>query len=163
VANLAELPSLILRYTPDDASAELTTWLKRGWQLEPQESGDLGQRLARAFAHHFAQGAATVLILGSDCPYVERSDLTAATAALQAADVVIGPARDGGYWLIGLKEPHPELFQGVRWSSESVLDETRRRASEAGLHVELLRLLEDVDTLDAWERFEKGERARTIG
>ncbi|MBT5322600.1 MAG: DUF2064 domain-containing protein, partial [Verrucomicrobiales bacterium] len=76
-----------------------------------------------------------------------------AAKALQARDAVIGPATDGGYWLIGLNAPCPALFEGIEWSTGGVLQSTLAKADEAGLSVQLLRELGDVDTGADWERF----------
>jgi hypothetical protein len=96
----------------------------------------VGARMADAFARAFARGAERVVLVGTDAPGVARETAIAALSALDAADVVIGPAEDGGYYLIALREPRPELFAGVAWSTPSVREETRARAAAAGLSVE---------------------------
>ena len=149
LAHLAPLPHLEIRFTPDDAEKEITQWLSDGWTTRPQGEGDLGERMHRAFIE--AKGPA--IIIGSDCPQVELSDLRTAAKTLQAHDAVIGPATDGGYWLIGLNAPCPALFEGIEWSTGGVLQSTLAKADEAGLSVQLLRELGDVDTGADWERF----------
>jgi rSAM/selenodomain-associated transferase 1 len=146
VANLAPLPHTELRFTPDGAETEIVPWLSDGWTARPQGEGDLGERMHRAFTE--ANGPA--IIIGSDCPEVNPNDLRAATEALQTHDAVIGPATDGGYWLIGLNTPCPALFEGVEWSTKNVLQTTLAKADEAGLSVQLLRELADVDTGEDW-------------
>jgi uncharacterized protein len=153
VDRLAPLPFIELRFTPDDAAVEIKPWRRRQWQLRPQGEGDLGQRLERAFGDAFAGGAHYVAVIGSDCPTITPDDIQTAWAALQANDVVIGPARDGGYWLIGLREPRPTLFQSIDWSTDKVLKQTLRRARARNLKVELLRELSDVDTESDWLEF----------
>ena len=149
LAHLAPLPHLELRFTPDDAEDEITHWLSDGWTAHPQGEGDLGERMHRAFTE--AKGPA--IIIGSDCPQVELSDLRTAAKTLQARDAVIGPATDGGYWLIGLNAPCPALFENIKWSTSDVLPKTLEKANEAGLSVQLLRELTDVDTGEDWERW----------
>jgi rSAM/selenodomain-associated transferase 1 len=149
VANLAPLPHLELRFTPDDAEDEITHWLSDGWTAHPQGEGDLGERMHRAFTE--AKGPA--IIIGSDCPQVELSDLRTAAKTLQARDAVIGPATDGGYWLIALNAPCPALFENIKWSTSDVLPKTLEKANEAGLSVQLLRELTDVDTGEDWQRW----------
>jgi rSAM/selenodomain-associated transferase 1 len=149
LANLAPLPHAELRFTPDGAEIEIVPWLRKGWSTRPQGEGDLGERMHRAFIE--AKGPA--IIIGSDCPQVELSDLRTAAKALQTHDAVIGPATDGGYWLIGLNAPYPALFEGIEWSTGGVLQSTLAKADEAGLSVQLLRELGDVDTGADWERF----------
>lgn len=148
VRNLRKVPSVELCYAPADAEKEVAHWLQPGWTCAPQSEGDLGARLNDAFA----RGPA--LIIGSDCPYVTPKDVREADEALRSHDVVIGPATDGGYWLIGLNGPQPSLFTNISWSSESVLAETLSRAKASGLKVHLLRLLTDVDTAADWEEFQ---------
>jgi rSAM/selenodomain-associated transferase 1 len=150
VANLAPLPHTELRFTPDDAEDEIAHWLSDGWTAHPQGEGNLGERMHRAFTE--ANGPA--IIIGSDCPEVNPNDLRAATEALQTHDAVIGPATDGGYWLIGLNAPCPSLFTAMEWSAETVLQTTLQKINEAGLTVELLREMADVDTGEDWERWE---------
>ena len=97
-----------------------------------QQGNDLGARMANAFASMLGE-AQRVLIIGTDCPAQSVTDLAAAFAALDAADVVVQPAEDGGYVLIGARECHPSLFDAVPWGSDRVLALTRERAAAAGL------------------------------
>ncbi|MBI3863082.1 MAG: TIGR04282 family arsenosugar biosynthesis glycosyltransferase [Planctomycetia bacterium] len=110
-----------------------------------QGAGDLGPRLARATADAFLAGARRVIVIGTDCPALSVQHLRGAHDALVEADVVLGPAADGGYYLIGVREPHPELFEGIAWSSEWVLAQTLSAADRLGLAVQLLETLADVD------------------
>ena len=142
-----------LRYSPDDAESEVHPWLRRSWTLSPQGSGDLGERLTRAFADLFANGAKRVVIIGSDCPWLSADDIGQACHDLETHDLVLGPAKDGGYWLVGLREPKPELFSGISWSTETVLEQTLEHARVRGLRFRLLRELRDVDTLGDWYAF----------
>jgi len=151
--SLQALDCVEVRYTPDDAREEIQPWLAKGWSAQPQGDGDLGTRLERAFDEAFAAGARRVVAIGSDCPEVNAADIGAAWEALQSSDAVIGPATDGGYWLIGLRGTQPALFRGMTWSTEGVLAETLKRARAAGVLVEQLHALGDVDTADDWRRF----------
>lgn len=112
----------------------------------PQQGADLGARLAAAFDGHFQTGAARVTIIGSDCPDVAGGVVSEAFAALQRADAVIGPTLDGGYYLIALKKPAPDLFDEVAWSTPRVLETTLSRARKLGLKIAMLPRLRDVDT-----------------
>lgn len=134
-------------YDPPDAGERMRAWLPAG-RLRRQGAGDVGARMADAFARCFARGAGRVAIVGSDAPGVGSAEAREAFAALAAHDVVLGPARDGGYWLVGLRAPQPALFAGIAWSTASVLDETLARAAAAGLSVARLGLRRDVDTLE---------------
>ncbi|MBI2925144.1 MAG: TIGR04282 family arsenosugar biosynthesis glycosyltransferase [Verrucomicrobia bacterium] len=153
LSRLASLREVELRFTPDDAGAEIKRWLGPGWTARPQGTGDLGTRLEAAFVEAFARGAERVVIIGSDCPRVTVEDVQAAWRALEEHDVVLGPATDGGYWLIGLRSRQRELFDGIAWSTSRVLAQTLARAQAAGLRVQRLRELSDVDTAEDWRGF----------
>jgi rSAM/selenodomain-associated transferase 1 len=139
-------------YAPADEAAFVREWLEGVGRIElrPQPAGTLGARLAFAFARHFQEGAARtgsgVVIVGTDCPGVDRRLVTEAFTALSRVDLVMGPTLDGGYYLLGLRAPAPELFQDVRWGTGAVAAQTRARAAALGLRVQLLRPLRDVDT-----------------
>lgn len=145
------IPSVELRFTPDNAQDEIRPWSQPGWELAAQGAGDLGEKLRRAFDEQFASGAERVVIIGSDCPEILENDIVEAWDALANRDVVLGPAMDGGYWLIGLRSQHPELFEGIAWSSPVVLEETMTRILKAGLSIHLLRKLSDVDTVEDFQ------------
>lgn len=157
-SNLRDWPGVELRHTPDDAGSELHVWQRPGWSLVPQGSGDLGDRLARAFAEHFLRGTRKVAILGADCPEVSHLDIMAAMAALENDDVVLGPATDGGYWLVGLRAPNPQLFRRIAWGTGQVYAQTEAIAAHAGLRLARLRTLSDVDTEEDWRHW---RRSRT--
>jgi rSAM/selenodomain-associated transferase 1 len=139
-----------LRFAPDDAAAELGAWRRAGWNARPQGEGDLGERLCRAMTDAFTEGVSNVLILGADCPEFGAEDIQAAFEALNGHDVVLGPATDGGYWLVGLGRSLPEVFREIPWSTDQVFEMTRRRSVDAGLRVAELRRLRDIDTLEDW-------------
>ncbi len=153
LANLTPLPKAELCFAPLEAAAEIEPWLRPGWTSCPQVGGDLGERLLAAFDEHFESDAQHVVIIGSDCPDVTAVDIEDAWLALEGHDVVLGPALDGGYWLIGLRSPQPALFTGIPWSTDRVFGETMRRVRENDLRVALLRELSDVDTVADWERW----------
>ncbi len=150
LGHISELSAVELRYTPDTAASEISPWRRPTWLLAPQGGGDLGQRLARAFSEQFAGGARKVVIIGSDCPELTAPDIRAAWAALDHSDLVIGPAHDGGYWLIGLKTACPSLFAGIDWSTAEVLRQTLAQANAGGLRVAQLRTLSDIDSEADW-------------
>lgn len=114
-------------------------------QLIRQTSGDLGERLRAAFEHSFGQGVEKVVVVGADIPEISCAILGEAFEQLDGADVVIGPAEDGGYYLLGMRELHAQLFQGVEWSTDSVFESTVRIAESVGLSVAKLRRLRDID------------------
>jgi rSAM/selenodomain-associated transferase 1 len=146
--------NLEIHYTPTDARAEMAAWLGTDRSWHPQGEGDLGERLAAAFAGAFRRGARRALAIGGDCAELDGERLRLAAEALDTAEVVLGPALDGGYYLIGLRQPCPELFQGIAWSTPAVFEQTCARARAAGLSLGVLEALEDVDDLASWRRVE---------
>ena len=154
-------PNLQVRFSPDDALSEIAPWLRPGWAAHPQGPGDLGQRMLRAFAHSFGCGMSKVIIIGSDCPEITLRDIDQASEALSSHGLVLGPATDGGYWLIGLAKSEPALFEEITWSSRHVLAETLARAAALGMRVHLLRTLSDIDTAEDWERYQRSKQAGT--
>ena len=150
---LQTLTAVELRFSPDDAAREIQDWLIGGWTCSPQGAGDLGKRLQSAFQCAFKAGAKRVVIIGSDCPAVRAGDIRDAWNSLLEHDVVLGPASDGGYWLIGLRRPRPHLLENIPWSTERVFAETLTRIHRSGLSAQLLRELTDVDTETQWRQF----------
>lgn len=136
-------------YLPRGEGRLVRYWLRGlGVSRFHAQTGDtLGDRLHAALARHFREGAQRVLIIGSDCPAVDRRLIGEAFAALGEHDVVLGPACDGGYYLIGMNAVHDALFRGIRWSSTAVLGETLAVARGLGLSHHRLRPLRDVDTI----------------
>lgn len=153
VRQLRGLSNVTVLITPDEAVSTAEVWKQPGWQILPQGEGSLGERLERNIARAFQDGAVNVLAIGSDCPYVSASEIRAAFRQLGGCDVLVGPSTDGGYWLIGLKQPRPELFRDMAWGTDQVLGETLRRCKSAGCSIGLMSILEDVDELPAWQRF----------
>jgi uncharacterized protein len=149
----AEYERLFL-FTPAEAREEMAAWLP-GETLAAQDGSDLGARMAAAFEMAFERGADQVAIIGTDVPWVSRDTVGQAFAALSAADVAIGPCQDGGYYLLALSQPRPELFSGIAWSTSTVCAATLDRTRELGLRSRLLGTLPDVDTLadlrQAWD------------
>ena len=140
---------VLVAFTPDDARGLMVeTCGGRPCDLAPQVGGDLGERMSRAFVSAFGMGYRKVAIVGTDSPALQTCTLTAAFDRLDRADMVIGPAEDGGYYLIGLKSPAPEVFKDIGWSGPEVLSETLAKAHGLGLSVELLPTLGDVDTFE---------------
>lgn len=116
-------------------------------RFHAQPDGPLGRRLHAALARHFGEGAHRVIMIGSDCPAVDRPLIRQAFAALDHRDLVLGPAWDGGYYLIGMKTFHAPLFRGIHWSSATVLAQTCAHARALGLSYYRLHTLRDIDTV----------------
>lgn len=122
-------------------------------QYVEQGGGTLGQRLARAMKDGLSTPDQTVVTIGSDCPQISAGILRQAFTAMTHADAVIGPATDGGYYLIGLRKPQPTLFERIDWGSDRVLEQTMRAADSAGINVATLEQLNDIDEPDDLRRW----------
>jgi rSAM/selenodomain-associated transferase 2/rSAM/selenodomain-associated transferase 1 len=135
-------------HDPPGEEVLVAEWLGAdGVELGPQSDGDLGARMSRAMEGAWRSGAGPVCLIGTDAPDVDQPLVEEAFTALeQGADVVFGPAEDGGYYLIGLRSPAPGLFRTIPWSTDRVLSVSLDRCREAGLEALLLRTLRDVDT-----------------
>lgn len=134
-------------FSPPQSRARIEQWLP-GETLLAQAEGDLGERMARAFGEAFDRGARRVAVIGTDVPSLSREDVVEALCSLDDQDLVIGPATDGGYYLLAMKRPDPGVFQGVPWSTPQVLTATLDRAGRLGRSVRVLRTLGDVDTVE---------------
>jgi rSAM/selenodomain-associated transferase 1 len=117
-------------------------------RLLEQEGEDLGARMHRVFERLFAEGYRRVLIVGTDVPSLPLPTYQQAIEVLSRHDLVLGPALDGGYYLIGLKKPAAELFHDIPWSTSRVSAVTKQKSAELGLTVALLSEWRDVDTID---------------
>ncbi len=130
-------------------------WLGTDLTYIMQGEGDLGDRMGRSFQSAFNAGAERALIIGTDCPDLDAPVLKQAFCELQQHDLVLGPASDGGYYLIGLRCWIPPLFVDIQWSTATVLARTLAIAQELHRSVGLLPVLSDVDypaDLEIWER-----------
>jgi rSAM/selenodomain-associated transferase 1 len=115
-----------------------------GLALSCQPQGDLGARMAQAFSQGLAVSR-RVLLMGTDAPALDAAVLQRAALALEAVDAVFVPALDGGYALVGLRRPAPSLFDGMAWSTATVMADTRQRLAAAGLRHSELPPLADID------------------
>lgn len=146
---LATHGQVSIRY--DDAPGSSAFFAEAFPDLErrPQARGDLGVRLERTFAEEFEAGAERVAIIGTDSPTLPESRLAHAFEALIDHDVVLGPAADGGYYLVGIRgrawPTARDLFAGIHWSSDRVLGDTITRLAGTGLQAELLAPWYDID------------------
>lgn len=120
-------------------------WLGSDVVLQPQPEGDLGLRMASAFQTALESGKSGVAIIGTDCPALTAKIMAQAFGALTQHDLVLGPAQDGGYYLIGLRRLIPELFAGISWGTSEVRQKTVDIAQKLDLKISYLPLLADVD------------------
>lgn len=133
-------------------------WDKGFYQKYVQDGNDLGERMKNAFAFVFQKKYEKVIIIGTDCSELHKEMMEKAFEMLDYNDVVIGPATDGGYYLLGMKSLHKELFEEIPWGTEDVLSDTIIAAKRLKLTYHLLPPLTDVDTEDnliGLEKFKK--------
>jgi rSAM/selenodomain-associated transferase 1 len=127
-------------------------WDETHFIKHKQEGQDLGERISNAFKNVIGRYE-SMLIIGSDCPYLKEIHLKQAIDKLQECDCVMGPAADGGYYLLGIKKMIPGLFSDKSWSEGSLLAETKACLNSLNQSYFFLETLEDVDDLAAWERY----------
>ncbi len=137
----------VVCYAPPGALTEVREWLGEDHEYWAQRSGDLGARMDQALRAALAQ-APRACVVGTDAPDLDAARVGEAFEALDGADVVFGPADDGGYYLLALRAPaRPELFRRMPWGTSEVLARSRERAELLGLSVAMLDPLRDVDTM----------------
>jgi uncharacterized protein len=128
------------------------------FQINFQEGKDLGERLANSFRHLFGNGFNKVIIVASDTPDLNAVILEDAINKLDEYDIVIGPSDDGGYYLIGMKAFHQQLFNGILWGTEHVYRQTVKVAAGEGLTMYPLQTLIDIDTEDDLQKWRNHSR-----
>ncbi len=131
---------------------EVDEWDDKIYKKHVQVKGSLGQKMKAAILYAFSNHD-EVLIIGSDCIQLQESDLEQAFQKLGQYDSVLGPALDGGYYLLGLKKIIPQLFEGIPWSTEHVTDKTLEKLITSGYSCHFLRPLSDIDYLEDWQRY----------
>ena len=137
------------------AEFDLPVFLQRG--------NDLGAKMDDVFVSLFDSGAGRVCLVGTDCPEIDRSYVDQAFAALSLTPLVLGPALDGGYGLIGMRHPCAALFQDIQWSSPVVYAQTLQRADTANLEVTVLDTIWDVDDPADWRRYLRWKETTRAG
>lgn len=139
----------IIFYSPADKEKEIRNWLGEaapGSAFVLQKGRTLGERLCQAFRFAFANGAERAVAIGSDSPLIDKTLIVEALRKLKDAKCVIGPALDGGYYLIGLSSLHREIFQGIYWGTESVFDQTIVKLKQLKIRYALLGESFDIDS-----------------
>jgi len=148
---LAVVPARrIVVYAPPSARDSFASLAADRFELRPQGDGDLGQRMAAFFQEHLTQEGARVIVVGADSPTMPVEFVAQAFELLETDDVVLGPATDGGYYLLGCARRVPPIFSGITWGGAEVLAQTIERLSDPAWRVALLPPWYDVDTLNDW-------------
>lgn len=133
-------------------------WPAAHFQKRLQRGADLGDRMRNAFEEVLGGGFDRAVIIGTDCPAITPALLAEAFEKLQSGSLVVGPALDGGYYLLGMRGFFPTLFEHIDWSTEKVLDQTLQRAGALNLIPAFLPALSDIDTIEDWERFQSSNQ-----
>jgi len=159
VARAARLIDIdvVIFFAPADGEAEIAALSSDAFPRVCQSGGDLGQRMRSALEHLIGQrGYDAALLVGADIPFLSAARIAEARETLQAnGGVVLGPADDGGYYLIGMMHVHAALFGQIKWSTGTVLTETMRSADRLGIEARLIGSAYDIDTIDDLGRLER--------
>lgn len=147
--SMPDIHETVIYFDPPDGEKEVRLWLGiDDVNYEPQSGGTIGDRMSNAFERVFSGGAEKAVLVGSDVPEITGGTINDAFKLLEETDVVIGPAADGGYYLLGLKKFEPFLFSGIEWGTSLVLERTLDRIKEKNLSHKTLDTLKDVDSID---------------
>jgi hypothetical protein len=142
-----------LFYDPDGDREDVARWTGESVLLHPQAGRTLGERMQHAFGCVFTESPGPAVIVGTDAPDLTEEVLADAFLALKSVEVVIGPSTDGGYYLLGMKRVHHELFADMEWSTEKVFETTMRRLEHSNATTHVLVTLSDIDTYDDYVRY----------
>lgn len=165
LSEISKLPEKVERYifcADKTDEPEVRRWAGLGFRFAVQEGEGLGQRLGNAFSSVFGNGVQKAVIVASDVPDLSADILNEAIRALDEHDIVIGPCYDGGYYLLGMKKLHHELFNGISWSTEQVYQQTLAVTRKSGLTVRQLQTLIDIDTeadLHKWSEMDRHKQS----
>jgi rSAM/selenodomain-associated transferase 1 len=135
-------------YSDKNEKDLIKKWLGKSFIYSHQEGNDLGEKMTNAFHKVFSQGARKSIIIGTDIPDLSPHIIKEAIKKLDKTDIVIGPSKDGGYYLLGMKKYYPSLFKNIKYSSSTVFSETVAIAEKINLTYSTLELLQDIDTQD---------------
>lgn len=128
-------------------------WDKNVFNKRVQIAGDLGGKMKDAFKTSFEEGTEKVIVIGSDCPTLTSAIIEEAFKKLDESDIVVGPSKDGGYYLIGMNAFHPEVLSDIAWSTEKVMEQTVEKAKEFDLSLGTLEPLNDIDNQTDWNEY----------
>jgi rSAM/selenodomain-associated transferase 1 len=139
-----------LCYSPESPLSDLKDWLGDHYLYMPQTGENLGERMKNGFVEAISMSFKRVVLIGSDIPDLPLEFIEEAFVSLREKDAVIGPAFDGGYYLIGFKKEtfSPRVFEGIHWSTASVFEKTLKILEQEGLTVHTLQPLRDIDTVE---------------
>lgn len=134
-----------ISYSPPNADSY---FLRFGLKMFPMSEGNLGKKMFNAMSRVLTEGYQRAVLVGVDIPELSSSIILRAFKLLSDNDIIFGPARDGGYYLVGINSPIKEIFEHVQWSSEKTLKQSMEQAKRYGYHVTLTGTLSDIDTIE---------------
>lgn len=140
-------------FDPVATELEIRSWVNHSFSFAPQEGATLGERMKNAFGHTFRDGVSATVIIGTDIPDLTGETLQTAFDQLRKFDTVIGPSTDGGYYLLGMTRPGRDLFEGMQWSTGSVLSDTVARLRKLCASYGFVETLSDIDTFEDYEEY----------
>lgn len=146
---------IVIAYTPKNKGNKVKKWINYPFTYYAQKGSNLGKRLSNAVKWGFQNKAKKIIIIGSDCPDLLASTISKAIRELSGNDIVLGPAFDGGYYLVGLNNNRNFLFKNIPWSTSKVLKRTLDKIKEAKLVYKLLPPKYDIDTFDDYMKLKK--------
>ena len=141
-----EIDRRVIAYDPPDGKADVRALYGQDWQYVPQVQKDLGSRMHMALVQQLKAGASAAVLIGTDIPSLPVHYITSTFDLLSSKDVVLGPSTDGGYYLVGISKPVPEIFENITWSTASVLSQTAAQIENNGYSFGLVPPWFDVDT-----------------
>lgn len=156
-------PDLLVYFTPEERAFDFRNWLGLKISIFPQKGNDLGERMKNALKEQFGLGYGRLVLIGSDIPHISAGRLNRSLRLLRKKGAVIGPAEDGGYYLIGFNSRHflPEVFDNIPWSTSSVFSLTLRVLADKEIKTALLPRMRDIDTVHDLKKINLGGMPRT--
>ena len=149
-----------LYYEPMSDEESIRSWVKHSFCFTAQRGTTLGERMRNAFHDVLERGAKRAVIIGTDVPELEGSNVADAFALLDENDIVVGPSVDGGYYLLGMKPPAKDLFDNIEWSTKTVFDATMTKINAMGLSSAVLPVVHDIDNEEDLQRHMRRTKRR---
>lgn len=150
IGAVGEKHPLFIFYDPPSMKKQTAEWLGADLtgELLPQKGNCLGERISNAVDHCIGAGSGKVVVIGTDCIEITADTIAESFELLDGKDAVIGPCEDGGYYLIGMKRSHPEIFRGIDWSTEKVTRQTLEKMRGLSLRTGIMKTLRDIDSAE---------------
>ncbi len=145
--------SVYVFYAPGASAEEIRSWVGRPFTFIQQEGATLGERMKSAFERTIQDGFEQTVIIGTDVPELDAPVIHSAFQSLFSSDVILGPSTDGGYYLLGMKPPAKNMFEGIDWSTEYVFQQTIDKVKTLHLSFATLGELADVDTIEDYKSY----------